>query len=153
MPWRKKWTYCYGLVKTASSIWTEILKRITKDNDKILYLLTCPNHLVELNKYISTLYTGNKLYNISKQNIYDNKLQEIPGKVTQILLRHFHFIVTNNTKNYETFKHLLNDFQYLKPRYIRVYNIMYIIPYIYTVCKNILCGNLMYTCYYFIFTV
>lgn len=137
MPRRKKWTYCYGLVKTANTILFEILNKTKEDNDKILYLLTCPNHLVELNKYISALYTGDKLYNISKQDIYDNKLHEIPGKVTQILLRHFHFIVTNNTKSYETSKHLLNDFQYIKPRYIRIYNIMYIFLYIYTVCNNI----------------
>ncbi|XP_029659333.1 membrane alanyl aminopeptidase-like isoform X2 [Formica exsecta] len=124
-PLWKKWTYCYGLQTADNTTWHQMLNKIRGINEKILYFLTCPNHLVEINNYILTYYTRDDAielnYKTPQYNIYNNKssisLVSYNRIITQYALRHFVFTIANNTRNNETFKKLLNDFENITPRY------------------------------------
>lgn len=101
-----------------------MLNKIRGNNEKILYFLTCPNHLVEINNYILTSYTRDDAielhYKAPQYIIYNNKssisLVSYNRIITQYALRHFVFTIANNTRNNETFKKLLNDFENITPR-------------------------------------
>ncbi|KAL6420166.1 hypothetical protein ACFW04_014097 [Cataglyphis niger] len=137
-PWWKKWTYCYGLQTADNITWHQMLNKIKGDNAKIMYFLTCPNHLVEINNYILTSYTKDDAveldYKFPQYNIFDNKssIEAYNRIIIQYALRHFVFTIADSTKQLQTFRNLLYDFEDIIPKYKFLHKICYNIIYIKT---------------------
>ncbi|XP_072748331.1 aminopeptidase N-like [Anoplolepis gracilipes] len=108
--WWKKWTYCYGLTTANNTIWHQVLNKITRNDNKILYFLTCPNYL-EIRKFISE-YSDIPTLN---KELKDVKL----NTKNQFELRHFVSTVVSAKKNDTKFDEILNIFDRTKPSAFR----------------------------------